>query len=196
MITNFNYCVFSIFCIEDFNKILDAIKIIYKSELKEKKADIYNNIFDIDKFINPPSGGKHLPRFCCWKNEFYKDKIFFISNYEDGLINLCKQIQIKLECNLIMCAMSNNLTYPKYMFYYLNQSENERLIQVYKEDKWIFYEKGYALPFENVNFYKKRQNRERLNNEIIYYYLNKNGIDFESIDKKVITFFEFARKHW
>ena len=38
------------------------------------------------------------------------------------------------------------------MFYYLNQSENERLIQVYKEDKWIFYEKGYALPFENVNF--------------------------------------------
>ena len=82
-------------------------------------------------------------------------KIFFISNYEDGLINLCKQIQIKLECSLIMCAMSNNLTYPKYMFYYLNQSENERLIQVYKEDKWIFYEKGYALPFENVNFYKK-----------------------------------------
>ena len=63
-------------------------------------------------------------------------------------------------------------------------------------DKWIFYEKGYALPFENVNFYKKRQIRERLNNEIIYYYLNKNGIDFESIDKKVITFFEFACKHW
>ena len=26
--------------------------------------------------------------------------------------------------------------------------------------------------------------------------LNKNGIDFESIDKKVITFFEFACKHW
>lgn len=44
--------------------------------------------------------------------------------------------------------MSNNLTYPKYMFYYLNQSENERLIQVYKEDKWIFYEKGYALPLK------------------------------------------------
>lgn len=38
MITNFNYCVFSIFCIEDFIKILDAIKIIYKSELKEKIA--------------------------------------------------------------------------------------------------------------------------------------------------------------
>lgn len=56
--------------------------------------------------------------------------------------------------------------------------------------------KGICLTFENVNFYKKRQIRERLNNEIIYYYLNKNGIDFESIDKKVITFFEFARKHW
>lgn len=44
MSTNFNYCVFSIFCIEDFNKILDTIKIIYKSELKEKKR-IYITAF-------------------------------------------------------------------------------------------------------------------------------------------------------
>lgn len=76
MSTNFNYCVFSIFCIEDFNKILDAIKIIYKSELKEKKADIYNSIFDIDKFINPPSGENIYQDFVVGKMNFIKIKSF------------------------------------------------------------------------------------------------------------------------
>lgn len=196
MIKSFRYCTFSIFCIEDLNLVLNAVKLLYKNELSKNKAVIEIGEVDIKDYLNPISGGRHLEKFCCWKNEIYQDKVFFISNYEDGLVNLCGLIQAQLKCKLIMCALSNEMEYPKYLFRVLNPDDKERLILAYKEDKWTFFEKGTCLPFEDSELYKKRLIRERLNNKIIYFYLNENGVDFHQLDENIIASFTFIRKEW
>ena len=112
MASDFKYIIFSIFDISDFNKVTDVVKLIFKRELEKGKAYIYPICPVIGEYINPQSGGSHFPKFSCWQNEMYPDKVFFISNYEDGLSNLCRTIQKHLKCNTIMCALSNETDNP------------------------------------------------------------------------------------
>lgn len=135
MASDFKYIIFSIFDISDFNEVTDVVKLIFKRELEKGKAYIYPICPVIEEYINPQSGGSHFPKFSCWQNEMYPDKVFFISNYEDGLSNLCRTIQKHLKCNTIMCALSNETDNPFFKFYFSNSNLEERLIQAYKEDR-------------------------------------------------------------
>lgn len=196
MVSNFKYITFSIFHVSDFQKVIDVVKDIFKEELEDGKADIYAEIPIINEYINQDSGGNHFPKFSCWQCSAYPDKTFFISNYEDGLPNLCKLIQKYVECNLTMCALSGETEHPMFRFYFSDSHLEERIIQVYKEDKWIFYEKGTPLVIENTNYYKKRFVKERLNNSIIKEYLLKQGVDFFMIDSQITKGYMFRRKKW
>lgn len=112
------------------------------------------------------------------------------------MTNLCGIIRAKLNCELIMCHLSNGLEYPAYSFKMINAEGKERIILAYKEDRWVFYEVGDPLPFEDVELYKKRYIRDRLNNNIIYSYLLKNGIDFKRIDEDITESFTVIRTKW
>ena len=154
MTTDFNNCVFTIFCVDELSSVFNAVKDTYLNN-KKNKVTIRMNETDMEKYLNPKYGGAHLPEFCCWKNANYPDKVFFISNYIDGMTNLCGIIRAKLNCKLIMCHLSNGLEYPAYSFKMINAEGKERIILAYKEDRWVFYEVGYPLPFEDVELYKK-----------------------------------------
>lgn len=196
MTDKFDYIVFSIFDICDFNKFTDAVSNTFENEITSGKADITSTIPVISEYANPKSGGAHMPRFCWWQNTLYPNKVFFISNYEDGLANVCRTIQKHLRCNAIMCALSNETNNPFFKFYYSNSNLEERLIQVYKEDKWVFYEEGIPLSIENINYYKNRLIKKRLNNSVIKEYLLKLGIDFSRIDRDISNGFVYTRKIW
>ena len=154
------------------------------------------SVAELREYINPQSGGSHFPKFSCWQNEMYPDKVFFISNYEDGLSNLCRTIQKHLKCNTIMCALSNETDNPFFKFYFSNSNLEERLIQAYKEDRWVFYEEGIPLSIEDQSYYKNKNIKKRLNNSIIKEYLLKLGIDLCLIDSKISKGFVFIRKEW
>lgn len=93
MTTEFSYLTFSVFEISDFNLFIETVKVIFKKELRAGKAEIYSEIPNPSGWVNPQSGGSHFPKFSCWQNKIYPDKVFFISNYEDGLSNVCRIIQ-------------------------------------------------------------------------------------------------------
>lgn len=196
MTSDFNYLIFSIFCINDFTKFTDAVKTIFRADLVKGKVVLQTEIPVMDDFINPISGGRHLPRFFCWQSEFYPEQVFFISNYEDGLSNVCRAIHRELKCCYLMCALSHESDSPMYKFYLSDASAKERIILAYKEDKWVFYEKGVPLDVENIDYYNNRSIRKRLNNEIIKEYLLKLGIDLSSIDDKISNGFVLQRKEW
>lgn len=107
-----------------------------------------------------------------------------------------QNLQKHLRCNAIMCALSNETNNPFFKFYYSNSNLEERLIQVYKEDKWVFYEEGIPLSIENINYYKNRLIKKRLNNSVIKEYLLKFGIDFSRIDRDISNGFVYTRKIW
>jgi hypothetical protein len=51
--------------------------------------------------------------------------------------------------------------------------------------KWVFYEAGSPLWFENPEYYKRRMIKKRLNYGILKEYCQKLGIDFD--DEKFFT---------
>lgn len=113
--------------------------------------------------------------------------------------NLCGIIRTKLKCELIMCSLCSGREYPispMYSFKMINAEGKERVILAYKEGRWVFYAVGDPLPFEDTELYKKRYVRDRLNNNIIYSYLLKNGIDFRLIDENITESFTVTRTEW
>lgn len=192
---DFNFLTLSIFLYDDFADFYKIVRKIYDIRIKNNKFQISKEIIDIKEYCNPKSGGSHFPKFSFWDLKENSGKIFFISNYEDGLINLCRKIRLDLKCSLIMCTMSNEISDCKRMFYYISDLE-ERLIHVYKEDKWIYYEEGTPLAFEEVKTYKKRLIKKRLDNDLIKKYLLEFGVDFSKIDEDINNFMTMELKEW
>lgn len=195
---NYSFFTFSVFYDCSFKEIVTVINQIKREQITSKKIEIQEGNINIEKYFNPPSGGAHLPRFCCWESEKYPNKIFLISNYEDGLYTLCNIIHKNVGKNLIMCSLSNeaDMENPFYQFYYSNMNFDERKIMAYKEDKWVFYENGKPLSIENEKYYKNKIIKKRLNNDIIVEYLKKIGIDLWEIDKSIIYGTTFVQKKW
>ena len=51
----------------------------------------------------------------------------------------------------------------------------KRYLLCYQDPQWVFYEEGEPLKFENVELYKSRLKKNRLNKEILLQYLNCLG---------------------
>lgn len=197
MSRDFEYLTFSIYDISDLSKVADVIRKIYESKLNTQKAVMYNDIPTMEEYFNPKKGGRHLVKFSFWSTALHPNKVFFASNYEDGLFNLCKKIQTLLGCPLTMCTLSNESNpHPMFMFYYSQSNIQERLIQVYKEDKWVFYEIGKPISIENMCLYNKRLVKDRLNNGVIENYLLKLGVSLYEMDTQIKAGYSFLRKEW
>lgn len=171
----------------------NAVREIFNKHIQEGRAQFLAQTFSISDFFNPLVDGVHDDIFCFWKVKQYADKIFFISNSADGRQTLCNVLHLKLCCSFYQFAFSNDTESPFFLFHYSPIQGIDRDVLNYKEDKWIFYEKGPKNNIEEERFYKRRILRERLNKEILLYYLNKVGITFEDIDVNVTDYFIFKR---
>lgn len=186
---NFSFFTLSVFDNCDYEQFVTIVNQIKKTGIERKIIEVENTGPCVDEFFKPLRGGSHFPKFCFWENHLYPHKVFFISNYEDGLYTLCNAIHRQIRGNLIVCSLSNetHVENPSYQFHYSDSNFIERHVLSYKEDKWVFYEEGSPLKIENLDNYKNRMIKKRLNNCIIEDYLLKLGIDiwnvFSSIDR-------------
>ena len=180
---DFDLFSFSIFQAEGLADFEKAIVGMFEGE---GMMEISHEPFAIEDYFNP----EYNPRehVCsCWKTGLFPNYIFFTSNLEDGWESLFECIHKKLKCNSIYCRMSGKMDdYPAYSFFYFDDKMNERYIQSLKDDpRWVFYQQGTPLWFEDTSHYGKKLKKDRMNNEIIIDYLSKLGIDFMKIDENI-----------
>ena len=93
-------------------------------------------------------------------------------------------------------STSSKSEYNCFWFQYIYPDGKERIIYALKEDRWVFYEEGELLPFENPDYYKRRKIKDRINNDIIIEYLSKCGIDLFDIDSNVDQCMTLERTAW
>lgn len=190
---NFKFMTFSFFETSSLTAIKDAVRDIFNKDIQEGRAQFISRSFSISEFVNPPMDGVHDDIFCVWKVKQYPCKVFFISNSSDGRQTLCNVLHLKLSCSYYQFAISSNAESPFFLFHYSPKHGIDRDVLNYKENKWVFYEKGPENKIEEKEFYKRRVRKERLNKEILIRYLKKTGVILENIDKNIINYFIFKR---
>lgn len=60
-------------------------------------------------------------------------------------------------------------------FWLMEKGEDKRVVYAMKDPRWIFYQEGNPLPFENLDYYQNRYIKNRLNQAILLEYLEKLG---------------------
>ena len=186
--------VFSVFKHNNIEDIKSLVKEFFDEKIVTNKATIKENVFDIDDYIDSFSGNTNYELFSFWKTSNYPDLVFFTSNSGDGRFTLCNAIHKRLKCEYIQCTLrdGNNNIAPAYFLHFANENMEERDILAYKDPKWVFYEKGTPLPFEETELYNKGRIKQRLNCDIIINYLHKYGVEFENIDLNITENFTYS----
>lgn len=190
---NFNFSVFE--C--DFDSFTKAMHEQYKQSFVENRVKIYSSPLDVTEYIDVPHGGSHYHKMSWWANRLYKNLIFFISNRRDGMSSLCQNLSRELGCKLYKFGISKGEeTYYGCKLFYYNKGKDERVILAYMEDRWVFWQEGELLPFENPAYYSNRFIKKRLNYDILVEYLGKMGINLFDIDSNVENCMTFERIKW
>lgn len=90
------------------------------------------------------------------------------ANIMDGYINLVKYVSKKCGMKFYNILISDGKSQMMEAYHFRHYSSGAiRHILCYRDPKWVFYEEGEPLEFENVELYKSRLKKKRLNKEII-----------------------------
>lgn len=160
----------------------------------------YNLEYVKDKFISAIGAEYnvyHIDEYDGLLNEYYiqlynAPKVQFIlfapkcnphttimyANIIDGYVNLIKYASEKcgMEYYNILISDGKSQMMEAYHFHYYSPSQ-VRHVLCYKDPQWVFYEEGEPLGVEQVENYKSRLKKKRLNKDIILQYLNHLGWD-------------------
>lgn len=191
----FNYFTFSIFMDYDFNTLATIVKNCYKKAIMNGRVHISNMTLHIEDYFNPNGG--NMENCVWWESKLYPNMTFFTSKQEDGLLSLCYMLRKYLQCPMLQCAVTTNSNAPVPMskFYYFTNVQ-ERIIMAYKEDRWVFFQSGTPLSIEDIELYKNRFVKKRINYSIIKEYLKRLNINLLDIDKDVINCMQLKRTEW
>lgn len=198
MTDNFEYFAFSVFKSIDLQlqDIYNLIVELYHNQIVSGKAHFTSETFSIIRYCNPSASGCQDDIFTFWKDPNYVDFTFFVSNSIDGRYTLCNWLSNKINCDYLMCRMSSKNSsnyYPMNSFNYIKQGNlgTERCVLAYKDPKWTFFEKGEPANFENLQFYKNKYIKDRLNIDILKEYLLKYGVSFDKLGIDIQDYFTF-----
>jgi hypothetical protein len=113
-------------------------------------------------------------RIAIWSIANNSNQSVFLCNYSDGCSTIINALDLRenvIRIRVSADGIKNSMNEFEYI-----ESNHVRLIHSYWDsDKWIFYELGALLPFENKEYYKRRIKRKRIDYEIINEYLQANG---------------------
>ena len=109
--------------------------------------------------------------------------IIMIPNLQDGWITLFHNITSNLKFSGYCFAISSkNETEPYNCITYVENGLTKRVCYVMKENKkWIFYEEGEILFFEDVKNYENKFKKDKLDQNTIINYLHKLKIVNNSV---------------
>jgi hypothetical protein len=175
-VTNFSYFTYSY-----LNTELSEIHSVLLEFGKNNKYKIEIKDFEFDLFTDrPPFGGAHFPKAIFYKPKCCEDKTIMISNYSDGWESLSNYIsnELKTSCCSFKISINENIDDVLNSFSFWKEKSIQRHVSVMKDPKkWIFYEYGDPLWFENTSHYKQKVIKKRLTKDILIFYSNKLGID-------------------
>ena len=101
------------------------------------------------------------------------NKTVFLSNKTDGSSTMIYSLHLPNDLINVRVSRPDIVTMNEFEF---NRNGETRIVLSYWDsDKWVFYEKGELLPFENQEYYKRRLKKEKINFNIINEYLEVNG---------------------
>ncbi len=102
-----------------------------------------------------------------------------VTNYNDGWQTLTNYIADKLKSDAFRFHMTLDLNISDAMnsFTHWANGSKVRVVYAMKDPKWIFYEKGDPLWFENRDFYKRKMIKDRLNYNILMSYCEKLNLN-------------------
>jgi hypothetical protein len=182
------HIVFSVFDTDN----LEEIRLL----LEKTQRKLYYRELDIENDIIVKGGGAHFPKAVFFKSKT-ANMIVQYSNYQDGWATLSNSISYELNKPFYKFEFSNPAAPDKK--YSLERRENgkiSRVIYAMQDPKWIFYEQGNRLSFEDINNYEKKRIPERLNKKIIIEYCLRLGLDITDDDfwksSELALFYEYT----
>jgi len=169
----------------------------FENEIKKGKVNSFRlkkdikNIFDeFENFRKTKSKRISMSTYS-YKAFFFnslieQEKVIMISSLEDGWYTLCNAIANNLKSEYYLFTLSaDGISDPKNAFYYVNKAEGinrERVVYSMKDGKWVFYEKGEPLQFENLENYKQKIIKKRLTKQILIEYCKKIELPIQQDD--------------
>ena len=198
MKNNFNFLTLSVFhnCeFEEFtSNLLNGFG--YKRDFKKGIISVNPDVLNVEQYFDPLPGG-HYEKYSWWCSKLYPDTVFLMSNLQDGMSRYCESFAMDLDCPLTLIRTSHQAPFESlYWFEHIDAEGHQRLVYALREDRWVFCDLGEPLPFENLDYYKRRIIKQRINFDIIVEYLSKMGINLWDIDSEVTQCMTFERTAW
>lgn len=159
---------------------------VIKSFLSEQSGFVLSDNFDIDyihneKYEYNPKASDN-PMNAAFLAIDDSITVMF-PNLSDGWVTLVNFICNSLETEGVYCRIIDDINKePCNYFTFYEKGKAVRTVYAMKEGaKWVFYETGEPLWFENSEYYKAKLKKSRLNKSIMTEYLNRlklteNGI--------------------
>jgi hypothetical protein len=138
---------------------------------------------DVRRIMLSPHGPHTLPSVC--KGIILAEvsgkgrlQTLFVSSVADGAHSLLHCVSRRISGGISgFRAESLRRRYPASKVFRIEQFETVRFVRAMKGDtRWEFFEKGPPLWFEDVEHYKSRNVKDRLNPEVIAEYLARVGV--------------------
>ncbi|NUF50244.1 hypothetical protein [Gilliamella sp. ESL0250] len=129
--------------------------------------------------LNIQKGGALPPVGAFYYSCVNDNKLIFVSNSSDGWDSLLYCITEANHSSYLSFRILSG-AYPLIEMSFTDSGETVRLVRAMKEDKWLFYEKGDLLWFEDKEQYNKKRIRDRVTYDLLLSYSKKNDIDFSS----------------
>ncbi len=132
----------------------------------------------------PPPGGAHLYKIAIYSPCIAPDCTLIMTNLADSWSSLSYLVsKIVRSEQLLVISSEQDVRYPMNRFELWRNGQSARSVMVMRDsDKWVFYERGVAEPFEEPELYAQVQKRKRLTRDILLRYVKKAGWDVASPD--------------
>jgi hypothetical protein len=174
-ITNLDAVLFSFYWLD-----IQSIK-KYLAQYAQKWNGGFSEDIDIDPLLHLQYAYNPNPQRATFFSVGKNTTIMF-PNLQDGWRTLFHNIARGLKakaCNMTIMDDKRMIDPGNYLDYV--EDSLARVVYTIKEDKWIFFEQGTPLPFENTAYYTAKQKKERLNKRIMLEYceslrITKNGV--------------------
>jgi len=167
---------------EDPERLIQLFKIMNEQD-EERFWEYARKPLDLKSiyFPAPYRGGAHLPKFVIWQPKNMSYGSAFVSNYEDGMVQLMRHLNRRFHIRYFSAYLcKNHVLQGKCSFEHRDENGSLRVVQVIREKGWEFYSEGKILPFENPDYYEDPKVANRLNPNIVTRYLESIGWNLES----------------
>ena len=158
---------------------IECVKDSFMSAL-DKEYKVQSVVEHNGKLINYYIQQYNAPRvqFILFAPKSNPHTTVMLANIMDGYINLVNFVSKKCGLEYYNVRISNGTSQmaEAYHFHYYSSSRARHLL-CYQDPQWVFYEDGEPLEFEDVELYKSRLKKNRMNREIILQYLKRLGWD-------------------